>query len=220
MDLTSSMMVACQQSILVRKSGRLKMLSGLVLLSGGMDSSTLLYYVIETLKYDKVEAIVFDYGQRHRIEISYAQTIAERLGISYEIVKVDIAQFGGSSLISEDRNLSVVVPGRNAIFLSLAAAYAKTRELEDVFFGPTLEDYSGFPDCRDSFVRLMNRALAIGIGIRGIHAPFIHLGKKEVVALGKELGVPYDLTWSCYFPTDNNKPCGRCHACMERELVL
>ena len=206
--------------------------SVLVLYSGGMDSTVLLYYIRQVLLCHKVEAIIFDYGQRHRIEISYAQEMVKKLVIPYKIVKVDLTQFGESSLTSDDKDLPVVVPGRNSIFLSLAAAYAKTRGLEDIFFGPNLEDYKGFPDCRENYVESMSKALVLGTGIRTIRVPFINMSKREIVTLGKELGVPFGDTWSCYFPVktdeifaviDNRlqyKPCGKCHACIERSKVL
>jgi len=114
----------------------------------------------------------------------------------------------------------VVVPARNSIFLSLATAFAETRGLQDIFIGATREDFENFPDCREQFVHLMGQALSVGNNIRGVYAPFVNKSKKEIVLLGRLLGVDFNSTWSCYHPTDENKPCGKCHACEEREVVL
>lgn len=201
-------------------SNKTKNSSALVLLSGGIDSTVLLYYVMKVLNYARVEVILFDYGQQHRIEVPYAQRIVENLQIPYEIVEIDLKQFGHSSLTTGDENLSVVVPARNSIFLSLATAYAEVRGLQDIFFGPNREDFKDFPDCREQFVQLISQALSIGNNVRGVYAPFINMSKKDIVQLGRKLGVPFELTWSCYNPTDKNEPCGKCHACTERSEAL
>ncbi|MHA1590947.1 MAG: 7-cyano-7-deazaguanine synthase, partial [Candidatus Heimdallarchaeaceae archaeon] len=130
--------------------------SALVLLSGGMDSTTLLYLVMKRYNYEKVEVIIFDYNQRHDVELRYAENIAKSLEVSYKVFEVDLTQFGGSFLTSKDDNSGMIVPARNSIFLSLATAYAETRGLQHIFFGPTLEDYNDFPDCRPVFVNLMS----------------------------------------------------------------
>ena len=194
--------------------------SALVLLSGGMDSTTLLFYVMKTLEYSRIEVVMFDYGQRHRIELSYAQTIAKGLSMPYGIIKVNLTQFGNSFLTTDDKDLSAVVPARNSIFLSMATAYAEVRGLKDIFFAPNRGDFSIWPDCREQFVQLISQALSMGNDIKGIYAPFVNMTKKEIVKLGRELGVPYENTWSCYFPTDKNEPCGGCHACIGRNEVL
>jgi len=198
--------------------------SALVLLSGGMDSTTLLYYTIKIIGYSKVEAILFDYGQSHIIELKYAQKVARKLKVPYKVVKVDLRQFGGSSLTSDNNELSVVVPGRNAIFLSLAAAYAEIRGLQDIFFAPSLEDFKDFPDCREEFIQAIGKAVAIGYRIvKGIYAPFTQMSKREIVDMGRRMGVPYEDTWSCYFPIEKDEqyePCGKCPACIERNKVL
>lgn len=194
--------------------------SALVLLSGGIDSTVLLYYVKQVLGYSKVEAILFDYGQRHSVELSFARRIVRRLSISYKIIKVDLVQFGGSSLTTENKNLTVVVPARNSIFLSLAVAHAETRGLQDIFIGFNRADFKDFLDCREQFIQLMSQALSTGNNIRGVYAPFVNMSKKEIVVMGRLLAVPFDATWSCYCPTNENRPCGKCHACVERSLVL
>lgn len=194
--------------------------SALVLLSGGIDSAVLLYYVKQVLGYSKVVAILFDYGQQHKIELEYAQKLAYGIGVPYKTINVDLTQFGGSSLTSGDEELSVVVPARNSIFLSLAAAYAEVRGIHDVFIGVNAEDFRDFPDCRDQFIHLMSRALSIGNNIRGVYVPFIDKSKQDIVKIGRTLNVPFEMTWSCYYPKHLYFPCGKCHACIERNGVL
>lgn len=194
--------------------------SALVLLSGGMDSAVLLQYVKDVLEYDKVEAVLFDYGQSHKIELISARILAISSGIPYKTIFVDLTQFGGSSLTGEDENLSMVVPARNSIFLSLATAHAEVRGLQDIFIGCNSTDFAGFPDCREEFIQAMSQALSIGNSIRGVYAPFIKKSKAEIVKMGHLLGVNFKLTWSCYHPTDEGKPCKKCHSCIEREVVL
>jgi len=194
--------------------------SALVLLSGGMDSAVLLRYVKDVLEYDKIEALLFNYGQRHVIELNYAQVLANNLGVPYGTIYVDLGMFGGSSLTTEDDSLTVVVPARNSIFLSLATAYAETQGLQDIFIGCNGEDFADFPDCREQFIRAMSQALALGNNIQGVYAPFVNKSKSDIVKIGRSLGLSFQLTWSCYHPTDDGKPCGKCHACEEREAVL
>ena len=197
-----------------------KELSALVLLSGGMDSAVLLQYVKDVLEYDKVEAIAFNYGQSNVIELDYARVFAADLGILYKIIYVDLTQFGGSSLTEDDKDLSVVVPARNSIFLSLATAYAETRELQDVFIGCSSENFADFPDCRIEYIQAMSQALSLGNNIQGVYAPFSSMSKTNIVKMGQLRGVNFQYTWSCYHPTKEGKPCGVCHACLEREEVL
>lgn len=207
--------------------------SALVLLSGGMDSTVLLYYVMKNLFYNRVEAILFDYGQNHIIELDYAKRIVDDLIIPYKVIKIDLRQFGGSSLTTEDIDLTMIVPARNSIFLGLAAAYAETKGLKDIFFGANCGDFRDFPDCRLDFIQHMSMALVLGSGIQGVFAPFRQKTKKEIVELGKELDVPFEDTWSCYFPMRSidgvsgkvlgrpeYEPCGKCSACIERNKVL
>lgn len=200
--------------------------SALVLLSGGMDSTTLLYYVMDYLGYSRVDAVGFDYGQRHKKELEHAKGIADELDVSFSVIKVDLRQFGGSPLTEEkeipaaieDKQYQTIVPARNSIFLALATAYAEVRGLQDIFFASNLDDFKSYPDCRPEFVRLISQALAAGNNIRGIYAPFVNISKIEMVKLGKELGVPYESTWSCYKGLD--EPCGVCDACKERIEAL
>jgi len=200
--------------------------SALVLLSGGMDSTTLLYYVKKTLLYTKVETIGFDYSQRHKIELEYAKKIAKKVKVPFRIIKIDLRQFGGSPLTSEtevprmkdDKQHLTVVPARNSIFLSLATAYAEVKGLQDIFIGATIDDFKSYPDCRSQFISLISKALSAGNNIRGVYAPFANLSKFDVVSKGKVLQVPYVLTYSCY--EGLAKPCNQCDACVERNKVL
>lgn len=195
--------------------------SALVLLSGGIDSTVLLYYVRDVLEYTKIEAILFDYGQRHKIELEYAQYIAENYSIPYKVIEVNLAQFGGRYWKDD----TVVVPARNSIFLSMATAYTEVRDLQDIFIGANAEDFKDFLDCRPDFINLMSHALATGNNIRGVYAPFVNHSKQEIINMGRLLQVPFENTWSCYDPTYESftgvgKPCGKCHACIERNKVL
>ncbi len=189
--------------------------SALVLLSGGMDSAVLLYYVKDVLEYPRVEAILFDYDQSHRIELQYAQDLASLLAVQWQIAQVPLKRFG---------KLGMIIPARNSIFLSFATAYAEIKGLQDIFIGANAEDFKDFPDCRPEYIRLMSQALSTGNNIRGVYAPFVNKSKQEIVKIGRSLGVDFSLTWSCYYPKTKNpsevEPCGKCHACIERNAVL
>uniref|UniRef100_A0A7C3WME5 7-cyano-7-deazaguanine synthase n=1 Tax=Dictyoglomus turgidum TaxID=513050 RepID=A0A7C3WME5_9BACT len=198
----------------MQKSISKKLNKCLVLFSGGMDSTTLLYWALK--KYNKVYAIGFDYRQRHKIELKYAKKIAKLNNVSFKILKVDLKQIGGSLLTGKSG--SVVVPGRNMIFLSLAVGYAMTKDIKEVFFCPTRDDYKLFRDCRPDFVEKISLASFTGYGVK-IKAPFVNLNKKEIVKIGKKLNVPYEMTWSCYFPV-KGKPCNKCLACKKRYEAL
>ena len=217
MAQTSSLMVGFQQSIMDHKEP-----SALVLLSGGMDSSVLLYYVGRILGYTNIKTIGFDYGQRHVKELKYAKEIADGFGVDFEELKVDLRQFGSSSLTSsqdvpkakEDKQYVTVVPSRNAIFLSLASSYATIHNIKDIFIAVNYEDFRTYTDCRRDFIEAISRALSLGGGIQGVYAPFLNWSKEKIVSVGKELGVPLDKTWSCY--VGDKTPCGQCDACIER----
>lgn len=203
-----------------------------VLLSGGLDSTTTLY-VARHQGYN-VTALIFDYGQRHQKEIQHAKRIAQHGGCSYKIVKISLP-WKGSALL--DKKIAVpthrmlragekkipltYVPSRNIIFLSLAASFAEAIGAKNIFIGANAIDYSGYPDCRPKFVRAFQNVLAHGTkaGAEGkhikIHAPLIHKTKAEIISLGRKLKVPYHLTWSCYQGT--KKPCGVCDSCVLRK---
>jgi 7-cyano-7-deazaguanine synthase len=205
-----------------------------VLLSGGLDSSTLLAMV----KSEDFEpyALSFRYGQRHDSEIGAARRIAAALGAAgHTIVDIDLRTFGGSALtdaipvpkgrssdeISGDIPITYV-PARNTIFLSFALAWAEVLGSTDIFIGVNALDYSGYPDCRPEYIEAFERManLATKAGVEGrrlkIHAPLIRLSKAEIIRQGLELGVDYSLTSTCYDPSADGKACGTCDACLLR----
>jgi 7-cyano-7-deazaguanine synthase len=206
-----------------------------VLLSGGLDSTTTLAYALDR-GYD-VRAMTFRYGQRHAHEVEAARQIAKRFGVrEHVIVDIDLRPFGGSALTSDipvpkDRPADEMrrdgipvtyVPARNTIFLSFALAWAEVREARDIFIGVNALDYSGYPDCRPEYIAAFERManLATRRGVEGksivIHAPLIDLTKGQIIELGRRLGVDYALTTSCYDPDADGRACGRCDACLLR----
>jgi 7-cyano-7-deazaguanine synthase len=205
-----------------------------VLLSGGLDSSTCL--AVARRDGFEVHALSVDYGQRHRDELSRARRIARELGAAdHRVVKVDLSAFGGSALtdptiaVPKRRAVSrmaseipvTYVPARNTVLLALALAHAETVGAEDVYLGVNAIDYSGYPDCRPEFLRAFERVarLATRAGVEGrplrIHAPLVRMGKADIVKLGTRLGVDYGMTLSCYDPV-GGKACGACDACRLR----
>jgi 7-cyano-7-deazaguanine synthase len=208
-------------------------MKAVILLSGGLDSSTVLYQAVV----DGCEcyAISFDYQQRHRRELQSAKAIAHSSGvIEHQVVKFDLRQWGGSALTDDaidlpsDRSLDEMsqnipvtyVPARNTIFLSFALAYAETIAAERVYIGVNALDYSGYPDCRPDYIQAMQEVFRLGTkqGREGeptkIVAPLINLKKTEIIQLGNQLGVPWELTWSCYAGGD--VACGVCDSCLLR----
>ena len=206
-----------------------------VLLSGGLDSTTVLA-MARHAGYE-LHAISFRYGQRHQHEIAAAQHIAKQAGVRrHVVIDIDLRQFGGSALTSDlavPKHESVdeigggipitYVPARNTVFLSLALAWAETLEARDIFIGVNALDYSGYPDCRPEFIAafetLANLATKLGVEQQGIqiHAPLLHLSKAEIIQRGRELGVDYSLTTSCYDPSPQGLACGHCDACLLRK---
>ena len=204
-----------------------------LLLSGGLDSATTLALAMR--EGYAVHALSFRYGQRHAIELDAARRIAERHGVvEHVIATVDLGMFAGSALTSpdvpvpKDAPLSAAipvtyVPARNTVFLSFALAWAEVLEADHIFIGVNALDYSGYPDCRpdylEAFERMVN--LATKRSVEGghrltIHAPLLHLGKREIIELGTRLGVDYALTTSCYDPAAAGEACGHCDACRLR----
>ena len=203
-----------------------------VLLSGGLDSATVLS-LVKYRGYDPY-AITFSYGQRHKAEIESAKKVANSVGVKeHKIVEFDLGLFGGSSLtdtikIPKHRSFeematgipSTYVPARNTIFLSVALAYAEAIDAEAVFIGVTSTDYSGYPDCRPEFVKAYFEMakLATRRGIQGkpikIKTPLLYKSKREIIKMGLKLMVPYEETWSCYI--GGKKACGRCDSCILR----
>lgn len=205
--------------------------TAVVLLSGGLDSATVL--AIATEQDYACHALSFDYGQRHRIELCAAGQVAESLHtVRHRTLTVDLAQIGGSALT--DNSIAIplnptegipvtYVPARNIIFLSFALAYAETVGASDIFIGVNAIDYSGYPDCRPEFIDAFARTanLATRAGVEGnnfrIHTPLIRMSKAEIIKTGHRLKVDYALTISCYQPDGQGRGCGACDSCRIRK---
>jgi 7-cyano-7-deazaguanine synthase len=205
-----------------------------VLLSGGLDSTTVL--ALATRDGWGVHALTVRYGQRHAVELDAARRAAAAYRVArHEVIDLDLRAFGGSALTSDlpvpqDRDDAAIahgipvtyVPARNTIFLALALAFAETVAAHDIFLGVNALDYSGYPDCRPDFLAAFETlaTLATKAGVEGarytIHAPLIARTKAEIVALGTSLGVDYAATISCYDPAADGAACGRCDACALR----
>jgi len=205
------------------------------LLSGGLDSSTCL--ALARREGFECYALSFDYGQRHRVELEAAARVAQTLGAARHVVAdIDLRQIGHSALTDdlavpkgrsvEDMSQGIpvtYVPARNTIFLSFALAWAEVLEAPHIFIGVNALDYSGYPDCRPEFIAAFERManLATKAGVEGrlpirIHTPLIRLSKAEIVKLGRELGLDFSLTHSCYDPDPQGRPCGQCDSCLLR----
>lgn len=208
-----------------------------VLLSGGLDSATVL--ALARGEGFGLLALSFRYGQRHAIELEAAANVAAAIGVrEHLVVEIDLRVFGGSALTAEipvpkDRDLEgsgdipiTYVPARNTIFLSYALALAEVRGATDLFIGVNAVDYSGYPDCRPGYIAAFEKmaALATRAGVEGrpirIHAPLLHLTKDAIIARGLELGVDYGLTRSCYDPSAAGEACGRCDSCRLRRAAF
>jgi len=203
-----------------------------VLLSGGLDSYTAA--AIARAQRFTLFALTIHYGQRHAREIEAARAVARALGAERHLeLEVDLRAIGGSSLTSDaevprDRDVqatdipSTYVPARNTIFLSLALGWAEVLEARDIVIGVNALDYSGYPDCRPEFIGAFERLadLATRAGVEGarfrVHAPLLTLGKADIIRRGLELGLDYGLTHSCYDPSPQGRPCGRCDSCVLR----
>lgn len=204
-------------------------------MSGGVDSSTAAA-VAEREGY-RLYALTFRYGQRHEREIEAAKKIAAFLGVKdHLIIDFDLRAIGGSALTDQlevpkgrspekiaDGIPITYVPARNTIFLSFALAFAEKIAAEDIFFGANQLDYSGYPDCREEYIRAFEimANLATKAGVEGtlkikIHTPLIRMTKGEIIKRGLELGLDYSLTWSCYDSTPNGLACGLCDSCQLR----
>ena len=198
----------------------------LVVLSGGQDSTTCLYWAIDRFGHENVSSITFDYGQRHRIELACAAEIADFAGVPNVILPIDtFAALGGDALTStdiavqsalnEDTGLpNTFVPGRNLIFLTFAAAFAYQRSIAHLVTGVAQTDYSGYPDCREETMISLQAAIQKGMESDiQIHTPLMHLSKKETVELARELGAlpAMAMTHTCY--NGERPPCGHCPAC-------
>ncbi|MCC7349633.1 MAG: 7-cyano-7-deazaguanine synthase QueC [Phycisphaerales bacterium] len=213
--------------------------NAIILLSGGLDSATCLA-IARARGFAPLYTMAFDYGQRHRRELSAAAEIAHAQGaVEHRVIHIDLRQFGHSALtdridVPRDRDVLsahdipiTYVPARNTIFLSYAMAWAEVLDCRDVFIGVNAVDYSGYPDCRPEFIAafetMANLATRIGVENKTdenrfrIHAPLIRMSKAEIIRTGIDLGVDYSLTHSCYDPTDAGLACGHCDSCLLRK---
>jgi 7-cyano-7-deazaguanine synthase len=213
-----------------------KLKKAVVLLSGGLDSSTVL--AIAKSQGYALYALSFSYGQRHVIELEAARRVAASIGVEdHRIAAIDLRIFGGSALTADiavpkgrdadqmSHGIPITyVPARNTIFLSFALAWAEVLGSSDIFIGVNALDYSGYPDCRPEFIAAFEKManLATKAGVEGrqalrIHTPLIDLSKAQIVRRGIELGVDYGLTSSCYDPSPSGEPCGQCDSCLLRQ---
>ncbi len=214
-------------------TGPFEMEQSLVLFSGGIDSTTALYWSLKEEK--KVTALTFDYGQRHKVEIRLAKKVTERLGIPHPILNVDLQQVGGSSLTDssiplpqpeqtgkiEEELPSTYVPFRNGIFLALAAAWAEVKNIKEIVCGFNVIDSPHYPDTRKPFIEAMEEAINSGTGtVFGkeklrILAPFLDMRKSEIIQHGLSLGADYSFSISCY--QGSEIPCLKCSSCLLRQ---
>ena len=216
--------------------------NAVVLLSGGLDSVTCLYWA--KARYAAVTALSFNYGQRHNSELIAATAIAHAAGVNHRIIDIDIAQLGGSSLTDHSMTVpngdadkfphekgndtdnevipNTYVPARNTIFLSYALAVAEVTDANHIIIGVSSVDYSGYPDCRPEYIAAFEHManLATKAGVTGqrlsIQTPLQHLSKAQTIELGLSLGVDYAQTISCYQADDQGLACGTCDSCALR----
>ena len=207
-----------------------------VLLSGGLDSTTALAFA--RAQGFECYALSVDYGQRHRVELERAAQVAKALGaVEHRTVTIDLRQIGGSALtenidVPKDRSTDdmghgvpvTYVPARNTILLGLALGYAEVTGAFDIFIGANVLDYSGYPDCRPEYLtafegvaNLATKAGTEGAGRFRVHSPLLKMTKAEIIREGVKLGVDYALTLSCYDPDATGRACGRCDSCQLRK---
>ncbi len=210
-----------------------KMKKSIVLFSGGLDSTTAIYWALE--RYEKVFALTFDYGQRNRIELDMAGKVAQKLSVPQKILRVDLKQIGGSSLTdtklslpqyermeeSEEGLPSTYVPFRNGIFLALAAAWAEVVGIKEIVCGFNVIDSPNYPDTRKQFVQAMQEAINLGTKASlspekiKIIAPFLKMKKSDIIKEGLSLNVDYSFAISCY--CGEEIPCQKCSSCVLRQ---
>lgn len=202
-----------------------------VLVSGGLDSTTTLA-IAKDLGFE-CYALSFDYGQRHIAELNAASRVAQSFNVAdHKIIKLDLAQIGGSALTDETIDVPespstgipiTYVPARNTLFLSYALAWAEVLNANDIFIGVNAVDYSGYPDCRPEYIKAYEHlaTLATKAGVEGskfkIHTPLIDLSKADIITKGISLNVDYAITVSCYQADDDGRACGVCESCRFRK---
>ena len=203
----------------------------IVLFSGGLDSTTCLYWALD--QGYECETLTISYGQKHEREVRAAKEIADKLGVKQHFVTLDFPWLSSSSLVDSKQEIpdlpmeeiesgkipSTYVPGRNLVFLSIAASLMDSLHADAIVAGPNAIDFSGYPDCTPMFFKAAAEAINRGTerGVTGgveVLAPLMDLSKTDIVKLGDKLGVPFELTWSCY--SGGDKPCGHCDSCKLR----
>lgn len=210
-------------------------MKALILMSGGLDSTTVLAIAKASNRYESIHGITINYGQRHVEELDMAKQNAKIYGLSsYKILNIPLSEIATSSLTNKNTKIpsysdthqsnipNTYVPARNTVFLSLALSYAESNSIQDIYVGANEIDYSGYPDCRkeffDAFENMANLAIAKTHQDENfhisIHTPLLFMSKKEIIAKGLQLGVEYKNTISCY--DFNQKACGKCDACYFR----
>ena len=214
----------------IRDGYRPKMTSlpqkSLLLLSGGMDSTTLLWWMRDR-GISEIHTVSIDYGQRHAIELESSATLSRTAGTrSHRCLKINLRQIGGNPITDtghpvpaaeQDRQALTVVPFRNMLFVTLAAAWAEVKSCTDLYLSPVRDDFQIYRDCRREFYDMLEKSLVLGATRQTdyrIHTPFVEKWKAEVVSIGLKLGVPYAETHTCY--AGKRPACGRCDACVER----
>ncbi len=204
------------------------MSKALVVLSGGQDSTTCLYWAIKEFGHENVSSLTFDYGQRHRVEITAAKKVAEIAAIGHAILPIDTFKVLGGNALVDDRPVvdsseqdtqlpNTFVPGRNLVFLTFAAAYAYQRNIEHLITGVAQTDYSGYPDCRENTLSSLEQTLRLGMEYTvTIHTPLMNLSKADTVTMANKLGAMDAMayTHTCY--NGAQPPCGHCQACQLR----
>ena len=209
-------------------------MKAVVLLSGGLDSSTAL--AVARSHGFECYALTVKYGQLHAVELDAARRVAQAIGVrDHRVIEIDLAQLAASALttpavaVPKDRSLAEIgapgdvpptyVPARNTVLLALALAWAESLDARDLFIGVNVLDASGYPDCRPAFIQAFEALAEVGTRAGGftVHAPLIELTKAEIIELGTRLGVDYALTHSCYDPAPDGAACGRCDACLLRK---
>ena len=197
-----------------------------LLLSGGMDSATCLWWMAAERQLP-VCTVSIDYGQRHAVELTFAERLSRRAGVGcHKVLPMDLRPFSGGPLVEhaldmpparERQQVKTVVPLRNMLMVTYAAAFAESLSIDELYVAPVRDDYESYHDCRREFYDSMESSLSLGSAVERtikLHTPFIGMWKTEVVEIGLRLGVPYEITHTCY--TGRRPSCGICDACVER----
>jgi len=200
-----------------------------VIISGGMDSTTLLYDVVASHGSENVQAISFNYNQKHKCELEKAKKTCEKLGVNHKVLSLSVLNEVAPSALtrddwavpeghySEDSMKQTVVPNRNMVMLSLAAAYAMGVKAQELYYGAHAGDHTIYPDCRKEFIDSMTQSIKLADWNEvKLKAPYWQIDKVGILKIGKELGVDYSLTHTCYNPNKAGESCGKCGSCRER----